>query len=125
MVACQRYYRRQERLDLRSLRGFTFSDPSVRLARETDASPIAQRFCGAYADEYPFRDVYDGTWLKSCVHSDDAICVVLELCGDVIATCAVILNRGDHNDQLGELARLVVHKVHKDDLGRGAGPSES
>jgi GNAT superfamily N-acetyltransferase len=97
---------------------FQFSDAAVRLVRESDIESIADLFRLNYGDDYPFREVYDGTWVKRAIYGDNIVCVVLEEEGEVVASGAVLLDRGDYNDQLAELARLTVHPDH---VGHGAG----
>ena len=97
---------------------FEFSDPSVRLVRESDIEAIANLFSLNYGHNYPFHDVFDGTWVKRAIYSENIVCVVLEEEGEVVGTGAVLLDFGDYNDQLAELARLAVHPHH---VGHGAG----
>lgn len=93
-------------------------DLSIRYVEEKDIPAIAELFRLNYGDAYISRDVYDGTWVKHSIHSEQIICVVLESYGEVLATGSVILNCGDYNDKCGELARLVVHPAV---TGRGLG----
>jgi len=91
---------------------FQFSDPAIRLVRESDAEQIAKLFRLNYGNDYPHTDVFDGTWVKRCIYNDTNIGVVFEDQGAVVATGAVRLDYGDYNDQIGELTRLVVHPDH-------------
>ena len=97
---------------------FEFSDPSVRLVRESDIDAIAELFRLNYGHNYAFPQVFDGTWVKRAVYSENVVCVVLEEEGEVIATGGILLDYGDYNDQLAELTRLAVHPHH---VGHGAG----
>ena len=96
----------------------TLSDPAVRLVRESDIPAVTNLFKLNYGNDYPFPEVYDGGWVKRIVYTDGIICVVLEEGGEVIGIGALNLDYGDYNDQIGELARLVVHPLY---TGRGAG----
>jgi GNAT superfamily N-acetyltransferase len=98
--------------------GFQFSDKAIRVVREPDIEAIANLFKLNYGHDYPFPEVFDGIWVKKAIYSDNIVCVVLEEEGEVIGTGAVLLDYGDYNDQLGELARLAVHPQH---IGHGAG----
>ena len=98
--------------------GFAFSDEAIRLVCESDINVIADLFRLNYGHDYPFPNVFDGTWVKRAIYSDNVVCVVLEQDGEVIGTGAVLLDYGDYNDQLGELTRLAVHPNH---IGHGAG----
>jgi GNAT superfamily N-acetyltransferase len=97
---------------------FEFSDPSVRLVAESDIEAIAELFTLNYGDDYAFPQVFDGTWVKRAIYSDNIVCVVLEDAGLVVGTGAVLLDYGDYNDQLGEIARIAVHPHY---VGHGAG----
>ena len=97
---------------------FQFSDAAVRLVAESDIEAIAKLFRLNYGHDYPFPQVFDGTWVKRAIYSENVVCVVLEEEGEVVATGAVLLDYGDYNDQLGELTRLAVHPHH---VGHGAG----
>lgn len=97
---------------------FEFSDPSVRLVRESDIEAIADLFKLNYGHDYPFPHVFDGTWVKRAIYSENIVCVVLQERGEVIGTGAVLLDYGDYDDQLGELTGLAVHPQH---VGHGAG----
>jgi N-acetylglutamate synthase-like GNAT family acetyltransferase len=97
---------------------FEFSDSAVRLVSESDIEAIADLFRLNYGHDYPFPQVFDGTWVKRAIYSENVVCVVLEEDGGVVATGAVLLDYGDYNDQLGELTRLEVHPNH---IGHGAG----
>lgn len=97
---------------------FRFSDPSIRLVAERDTGYVEALFTLNYGTTYPFPDVYDGTWVKRCVYGGDIVCAVLEGGSEVIASCAVLLDSGDYNDQIGQLARLVVHPSS---TGKGVG----
>ncbi|MDQ3818040.1 MAG: GNAT family N-acetyltransferase [Acidobacteriota bacterium] len=98
-----------ETINNNGVKEFPFSDPSIRLVKESDATIIAELFRLNYGKEYAFPEVFDGTWVKRCIYNDGIICMVLEDAGEVIASAALILDYGDYNDQIGELARLVVH----------------
>jgi N-acetylglutamate synthase-like GNAT family acetyltransferase len=97
---------------------FEFSDPSVRLVRESDIEAIANLFKLNYGHDYPFPHVFDGTWVKRAIYSENIVCVVLQEEAEVIGTGAVLLDYGDYDDQLGELTRLAVHP---DRVRHGAG----
>lgn len=83
-------------------------DPLIRLAGEEDIPAIAELFRLNYGDGYAFPDVYDGTWVKRSIHSEQIICLVLVQDGRVLASGSVILNEGGQVDKAGEMARLVV-----------------
>jgi hypothetical protein len=85
-----------------------FQDPGVRLVKESDIPAIVRLFELNYHRDYPNLNVYDGTWVKRCIYSDDTIGLVIEHQGSVAASGAVILSLGDYNDRNGELAQLVV-----------------
>ena len=89
--------------------GFKFADPAIRLVEERDIGDISNLFRLNYGETYLYPDVYDGRWVKRSIYGEDVICLVLEEKGEVLATGAVVLDYGDHNDQIGEMGRLVVH----------------
>src|SRR6202171_695322 len=93
-------------------------DLAIRYVEERDIPAIADLFRLNYGESYPLPDVYDGSWVKHSMHSDQIICLVLEEEGRVVSTGSVVLNYGDYNDKSGELARLVVHPWYS---GRGVG----
>jgi GNAT superfamily N-acetyltransferase len=100
------------------LEDFQFADSAIRLVDESDIPAVSNLFRLNYGDDYPYHEVYDGSWIKHCIYNDSTICVVIEE-GEGVAACgAVILDVGDNNDQIGELARLVVHTKH---TGHGLG----
>lgn len=86
-----------------------FSDSNIRLVKESDAEAIAELYRLNYGDEYAFHEVYDGKWVKQCIYNDGIMCLVLEDRGRVVGAGALVFEYGGHNDQVGELARLVVH----------------
>jgi hypothetical protein len=55
---------------------FGEKDPLIRLVREGDIPSVAELFRLNYGDDYPLPDVYDGTWVKRSIHSDQLICLV-------------------------------------------------
>ena len=55
---------------------FGEKDPLIRLVREEDIPTIAELFRLNYGDGYAFPDVYNGTWVKRSIHSDQLICLV-------------------------------------------------
>src|SRR2546429_7830291 len=99
---------------LKALGSVTFPkrDPSIRYVEERDIPAIAELFKSNYGDGYLARDVYDGSWVKRSLYSDNVICLVLEEDEKVLATGSVILDYGDHNDKSAELARLAVQPVY-------------
>lgn len=97
---------------------FRFEDAHVRFIEEADAPAIARLFQLNYGDGYVDPEVYDGTWVKRCIYNDDIICLVIEEEGELRAAGALLLDRGDYNDQVAEMGRFVVSPEHK---GRGLG----
>lgn len=95
-----------------------FSDPHIRLVKESDAKAIAELFRLNYGEEYAFPEVFDGGWVKKCVYNDDIICLILEEDGEVMGSGALVLDVGNHDDQVGELGRFVVNPAYQ---GRGQG----
>jgi ribosomal protein S18 acetylase RimI-like enzyme len=95
-----------------------FSDPCIRLVKESDANAIAELFRLNYGEEYAFPEVFDGGWVKKCVYNDDIICLVLEEDGEVVGSGALVLDVGNYDDQVGELGRFVVNPACQ---GRGQG----
>ena len=95
-----------------------FSGPKIRRVKESDTDAIARLFRCVYKDKYPFPDVFDGRWVKKCVHNDDVICLVLEENNEVVGSGALVMDVGNYNDQVGELGRFVVHPKCQ---GRGHG----
>lgn len=97
---------------------FHFADSAIRFVNESDIPAIVNLFRLNYGDDYLSPDVYDGDWIKRCIYDDGLIGLVLEENEEVVASGAVVLEFGDHDDQIGELARLVVHPER---TGRGLG----
>jgi GNAT superfamily N-acetyltransferase len=95
-----------------------FSDPNLRLVKESDAEAIAELYRLNYGEDYAFPEVYDGKWVKHCIYNDGIMCLVLEESRGVIGAGALMFEYGRHNDQIGELARLVVNPQFS---GRGEG----
>jgi RimJ/RimL family protein N-acetyltransferase len=93
-------------------KSFRFKDSAVRFVEERDIAAISDLFQLNYRDTYPYLDVYDGRWVKKCIYGDGVICLVIEEGGEVLASGAVLLDYGDYNDQIGEIARIVVHPKH-------------
>ncbi|MBC7929198.1 MAG: hypothetical protein H7Z38_01365 [Rubrivivax sp.] len=89
--------------------GFQFADPAIRFVEERDIDAMSNLFRLNYGETYPYLEVYDGRWVKRSIYGEGIICLVFEEAGEVLATGAVMLDYGDYNDQIGELARLVVH----------------
>jgi N-acetylglutamate synthase-like GNAT family acetyltransferase len=100
------------------LEDFQFADSALRFVSESDIPAIIRLFRLNYGDDYLTPEVYEGEWIKRCIYNDAIICVVIEENGEVVACGTVILDFGDYNDQIGELARLVVHPER---TGRGLG----
>lgn len=94
-------------------KNFHFGDAAIRLVEERDIPAISNLFRMNYGDTYPYKEVYDERWIKKSIYGDGTICIVLEEDGEVLASGAVMLDYGDNNDQIGEIARLVVHTEHK------------
>jgi GNAT superfamily N-acetyltransferase len=91
---------------------FPNRDTAIRYVEERDIPAFADLFKSNYGDGYLARDVYDGSWIKRSLYSDNVICLVLVEEEKVLATGSVILDYGDHNDKSAELARLAVHPVY-------------
>ena len=85
-----------------------FSDPDIRLVKESDADAIKELFRLNYGDEYPFPEVFDGGWVKKCVYNDGIICLVLVQDGEVVGSGALVLDVGNHDDQVGELSAALL-----------------
>jgi N-acetylglutamate synthase-like GNAT family acetyltransferase len=100
------------------LEDFQFADSAIRFVSESDIPAIINLFRLNYGDDYLTPEVYEGVWIKRCIYNDGTICVVIEENREVVACGTVILDFGDYNDQIGELARLVVHPER---TGRGLG----
>ena len=100
------------------LEDFHFADSAIRFVKESDIPAIINLFRLNYGDNYLTPEIYDGVWIKRCIYDDGIICVVIEENEEVVACGAVVLEFGDYNDQIGELARLVVHPER---TGRGLG----
>lgn len=98
--------------------GFQFEDPAVRHLRETDIPLLIDLFRRSYGDSYPDPQITDQDWVRRQLHRDDYIWLVIEEKGELIGCGAIRLNAGDHNDQLGEIGRVVVHPDH---MGRKVG----
>ena len=95
-----------------------FTDSAVRQVAESDIAELVHLFELNYGKDYIDPEVYSGNWFKRCIHNDSLVCLVLEQAGQVLASGAVVLDFGDYNDQIGEIARLVVHPQY---TGQGLG----
>jgi N-acetylglutamate synthase-like GNAT family acetyltransferase len=98
--------------------GFQFEDPAVRHLRESDIPSLIELFQRSYGSSYPYPQLADHDWIRREVHRDDHIWLVIEEEGELIGCGALRLDVGDHNDQLGEIGRVVVHPDH---MGRKVG----
>jgi RimJ/RimL family protein N-acetyltransferase len=87
-------------------------DVAIRPVQERDIDSVAALFRANYGEDYQYPEVFDGTWVKKCIYGDSTICLVLEENDEVVATGAVLLNNAQPNDQVGEIARLVVDPQH-------------
>ncbi|UCG76545.1 MAG: GNAT family N-acetyltransferase [Gemmatimonadota bacterium] len=83
----------------------------VRLARDTDASAIAEIFRATYGAAYPYPQFYDPYELKRLIFADDTIVIVAEDlgAGRVVGTASVLEEKGAYTDLGGEFGRLAVH----------------
>jgi RimJ/RimL family protein N-acetyltransferase len=93
-------------------------DEAIRYVEERDIPAIAELFRLTYGERYPYVDVYDGSWVKQSIHSDQVICLVFEEDAKIIGTGSVVLEYGDYNDKCGELGRMVTHPGYS---GKGVG----
>ncbi|MHB9149169.1 MAG: GNAT family N-acetyltransferase [Thermoleophilia bacterium] len=81
---------------------------NARPVREADVERIIELFRANYGDDYALPEFYDPEWVKRGIYSDHIIWLVLEDGPLVVGSSACILNFGDHDDQIGEIGRLVV-----------------
>jgi hypothetical protein len=84
-------------------------DPAVRPAQESDIPYIIELFKRNYPGFYPHPELYDETWLKYAINSDNVILRVIDEQEEVVAFGAVFLDYGDYNNQLGLIGGMVAH----------------
>jgi RimJ/RimL family protein N-acetyltransferase len=96
------------------------ADPGIRVrpAAEADVDAVRDLFARAYGPDYPFRQFYDGQWLRKAVFDDDTLFLVGERAGAIVGTASAVFTSGGLSDLIGEFGRLVVHP---DAHGRGFG----
>lgn len=97
---------------------YEFKDPAVRLVEEADIPALINLFKLNYGDDYSSPEFFDERWVKRAIYNDNLMMLVIEEDGEVVASGTIILDYGDHNDQMGMLGRLVVHPRRK---GRNLG----
>jgi RimJ/RimL family protein N-acetyltransferase len=92
------------------------TDPSVRFVKEEDIQEVINLFRLCYGNDYNYPAVYQPESHKHAIYNDDIVCLVIEEAGQIVSSGTIILDHGDHNDQIGEIARLLVHPEQR---GRG------
>ena len=86
--------------------------PKIRPVKRTDIPELIQLFKLNYGDDYPYHELENERLIERLINDKNIIWLVLDDDG-IVASGALIQTNRRHGDQIGELARLVVHPEKK------------
>lgn len=82
----------------------------VRPISEDDIDQVIHLYRSVYGDTFPYREIYDPSWIRRGIYSDDVLWHVAESCaGTLIGSSALMMSVGRQENLVGEFGRLVVH----------------
>ncbi|MCO4772366.1 MAG: GNAT family N-acetyltransferase [Deltaproteobacteria bacterium] len=92
----------------------------VREATEADVPGVRAIFEATYEHDYPYRSVFEESWLKRAVFNDSMLMLVAEemVTGELLGTASVVFDISSQSDLTGEFGRLAVPPRAR---GRGIG----